>query len=433
MNEASSPAPPTLLKAAWKEIEDTTKKGSNKIAPNGYVSKDQENTIGADTGRELLSMLRSFPKETPWADSGAVSMKEELKILSTDEFLLGELEAREDRERGADLLNTETFGEHAGAGWSFEENLAANQRLQYQKVRSAPTRVAASMWKSTPGLARHLRESLLQFGKEADVKPTRMKQVLNYVFQKGWDDITWRSNYTALHLAAELGCSEVMPLLVFLGADTGTKDLKGRTARKVAWQRKNASCVEMLQVMETCQLFQDSVGELPAILKASADFVESAIRKKALHEPEPEPRGFVGLVALVSQMKESDRLKFALFETAKLLHLEPPCFDALFCLSISHGVWVGYSKIVLHMLVQYGRDDLIPLAIALGADYFQMDSWGRTAFDCAMQLNRESSLVALNAALNTDIEDRHAAMNTAMNEYFEYPWIDPWQTHSAYN
>ena len=49
--------------------------------------------------------------------------------LSVDEFKLREMEAREDAELGADALNSDTFGEEAGAGWSFEANLQANERI----------------------------------------------------------------------------------------------------------------------------------------------------------------------------------------------------------------------------------------------------------------------------------------------------------------
>jgi hypothetical protein len=45
-----------------------------------------------------------------------------------DEDLLARLEARLDKETGADLMNMQTFG--ACSGWSFEEALAANEKLR---------------------------------------------------------------------------------------------------------------------------------------------------------------------------------------------------------------------------------------------------------------------------------------------------------------
>eukprot|EP00928_Gymnodinium_smaydae_P056740 TRINITY_DN40068_c0_g1_i1.p1 TRINITY_DN40068_c0_g1~~TRINITY_DN40068_c0_g1_i1.p1 ORF type:complete len:550 (+),score=105.50 TRINITY_DN40068_c0_g1_i1:97-1746(+) len=52
---------------------------------------------------------------------------EQEEEYSFDELKMIEMEAREDRERGNDDFNNETFGEDVG--WSFEENLAANERL----------------------------------------------------------------------------------------------------------------------------------------------------------------------------------------------------------------------------------------------------------------------------------------------------------------
>lgn len=50
--------------------------------------------------------------------------------FSTDEILLMKMEARLDAEGGADRSNLETFGADATSGWSFEENVRANERLE---------------------------------------------------------------------------------------------------------------------------------------------------------------------------------------------------------------------------------------------------------------------------------------------------------------
>mmetsp|Transcript_93542 Transcript_93542/g.166404 ORF Transcript_93542/g.166404 Transcript_93542/m.166404 type:complete len:571 (-) Transcript_93542:80-1792(-) len=63
-----------------------------------------------------------------WDDDENGSEDEE---LTDDEARLRALEARLDRENGADDRNVETFGEAwEGDGWTFEEALAANERLQ---------------------------------------------------------------------------------------------------------------------------------------------------------------------------------------------------------------------------------------------------------------------------------------------------------------
>ena len=54
-----------------------------------------------------------------------------------DSQLLAQMEAREDRERGADSANLETFGSDAGT-WSHEEQVAANESLQVEPPPPPP-------------------------------------------------------------------------------------------------------------------------------------------------------------------------------------------------------------------------------------------------------------------------------------------------------
>ena len=49
--------------------------------------------------------------------------------LDLDSQLLAHMEAREDRERGADNANVETFGQEASS-WPYEEQVAANESLE---------------------------------------------------------------------------------------------------------------------------------------------------------------------------------------------------------------------------------------------------------------------------------------------------------------
>lgn len=84
-----------------------------------------EQLSNAAAGEQLLTLLNSGQRASP--GSGP---QQDPQPLSVDEFQLWTMEAREDAERGDNQRNTETFGEDAlAAGWSFEENLAANERL----------------------------------------------------------------------------------------------------------------------------------------------------------------------------------------------------------------------------------------------------------------------------------------------------------------
>lgn len=100
---------------------------------------------GEQLGEHLLTLLNSGQRASP--SSGP---QQDPLPLSVDEFQLWTMEAREDAERGDDERNTDTFGHDAlAAGWSFEENLAANARLadkaarsrwcRAQNLRSSPT------------------------------------------------------------------------------------------------------------------------------------------------------------------------------------------------------------------------------------------------------------------------------------------------------
>lgn len=77
--------------------------------------------------KALLTMLHGnppSPNRNPNIEAHA-----DPQPLSVDEYSLWVMEAREDEESGANLRNKDTFGEDAEYGWSFEENLAANERI----------------------------------------------------------------------------------------------------------------------------------------------------------------------------------------------------------------------------------------------------------------------------------------------------------------
>lgn len=80
--------------------------------------------------------------------------REDPQPLSVDEFRLREMEAREDLECGADERNQETFGrdEALCAGWTFEENLAANERLAHHQTpwKRVPLRMAECLAELLP-------------------------------------------------------------------------------------------------------------------------------------------------------------------------------------------------------------------------------------------------------------------------------------------
>lgn len=69
---------------------------------------------------------------------GSEGCDDDFQHLTDDEARLRALEARLDRETGADIRNSETFGEGwLGMEWTFEEALEANQRLAADRYAAA--------------------------------------------------------------------------------------------------------------------------------------------------------------------------------------------------------------------------------------------------------------------------------------------------------
>mmetsp|Transcript_49252 Transcript_49252/g.125087 ORF Transcript_49252/g.125087 Transcript_49252/m.125087 type:complete len:443 (-) Transcript_49252:85-1413(-) len=119
----------TVSAASSEELAESSVESSC-----GRVEEDSEmhplrEEDGRKLGGNLLTLLRASP-------ASASRRKYEPKPLSTDEYALWVMQAREDKEMGADELNAETFGEDAGDGWSFEENLAAVTELQKAEAKA---------------------------------------------------------------------------------------------------------------------------------------------------------------------------------------------------------------------------------------------------------------------------------------------------------
>mmetsp|Transcript_102168 Transcript_102168/g.286357 ORF Transcript_102168/g.286357 Transcript_102168/m.286357 type:complete len:316 (+) Transcript_102168:140-1087(+) len=111
------------------------------------------------------------------------------------------------------------------------------QRLKQEQERSAQASEEAERLKTA------LRES----SKFLEMQPEKVRDTIRHVMDIGWHNITWRRDYTALHLVAEHGCAEVVPLLVALGADPAMKDKKGRTAQDIAMAKEHPRVVEALE------------------------------------------------------------------------------------------------------------------------------------------------------------------------------------------
>lgn len=83
----------------------------------------------------ILAMLKPVGASRMMSPTDAES-------FSKDELLVCAMEAREDAEVGADIFNSETFGETCG--WSHEENVAANRALKISAEMDPPLEPSAN-------------------------------------------------------------------------------------------------------------------------------------------------------------------------------------------------------------------------------------------------------------------------------------------------
>lgn len=367
---------------------------------------------GASAGTALLSMLRP---QGSWARADAIY--HEPQPLSTDEYALWSMQEREDREAGADVANTDTFGDDAGLrGWSFEENLAANERIVEASAMHALEPQAQQQFyerwwmpacqgapsgplEAATGEVERLQHVMHEAVELAQVEPSCVNKVIHLVVSSGWNHITWRCDYTALHLAAELGRPDLVPLFVVMRGDLEARDSKGRTPMDVAKARgRDVAAFSPLQ---------------PACLAA-----------RQLDEEQHIPQADDALREMILEMR---CLNLALVEVVKLLPsgLESLKAAVLYTAANRDGVLSRRNQhtTCLHLAVELGRDDFMPLLIALGADPDMPDCFGLTALDTATARQHWPSVLAMQKSQRDagpkpwGVATRHTTGDEALHSY----------------
>mmetsp|Transcript_22856 Transcript_22856/g.65977 ORF Transcript_22856/g.65977 Transcript_22856/m.65977 type:complete len:506 (+) Transcript_22856:74-1591(+) len=359
-------------------------------AAGDEVNSDKHHA-GARAGRSLLSLLR--------AGDGPGTPSPEPQPLSRDEYSLWLMEAREDAESGMDAFNAETFGEDAGRGWSFHENLAANERLHSRRERR---QVAPGP--QAPQLGQVSREQLeYAIGHIVDyvkVEPACLKEAIKYIAKTGWDNITWRKQYTALHLAAEFGCADVIPLIVALGGDVSVANSKGRTALDIARRKEQWGCVRVLNLIQCSANFDDMVEQLP--LAYDIDWLNMSHVAQDVHWASRS----CGQRA-ETEVQHYRRLKFVLHELTRLLAAGPQLAKAVTYTAVANTGSItvnGWRTTSLHLAAALGAAHLVPLLVALGADLSTADSAGKTAMDVAAR-RHDWSFVWAASRVQGDLSD----------------------------
>lgn len=169
------------------------------------------------------------------------------------------------------------------------------------------------------------------------LEPQCLQESVRHIVNEGWANITWKKRYTALHLAAEFGRHDVLPLLIALQADPSAVDNKGRTALEVASSKQNWDCVRLLTKMTSYRSPSKT---------------------------------------LVAQ------------EMVKLLDIK----HARLSKAVQHIIVDGWDKITwrnqytaMHLAAFLGREDVAMMLVSLGGDLTLVDSKGRTAADVARE------------------------------------------------
>lgn len=350
--------------------------------------------------RNILSALRAAGQDC----HDAHAPRSDPQPLSTDELALWRMSVREDAEIGADVHNQATFGDDANKGWSFEENLAANERLQ-GLVRRAREGESAETVKKVQRLRCAIRE-VVQF---VMVEPPLLKQVLTAVAREGWENVTWKNNYTALHVAAEYNCCTVLPLLVGLGADVRQRTSKGSTALDVARRKGHTECARALQRLEVAESLEDVVAVAAAMRgalmtsEALGYFAQTVGSRQLLGAGAKFGAPAVGWGPSLADQLE--RLNFVLYEMVSLLNIGKELSGSIIYVASTGctGIPVpGWYTTVLHLAAERGQERVIPLLIQLGADPMALDSAGRTPLDAARSERQWSVIWALEKAMGRE-------------------------------
>eukprot|EP00929_Paragymnodinium_shiwhaense_P118999 TRINITY_DN90895_c0_g1_i1.p1 TRINITY_DN90895_c0_g1~~TRINITY_DN90895_c0_g1_i1.p1 ORF type:complete len:415 (-),score=126.61 TRINITY_DN90895_c0_g1_i1:134-1279(-) len=179
--------------------------------------------------QELMAMLnvgaKPTGKEAAQADAevkAAKSASGEPLSLSLDELCLWKMSLREDAELGADRHNEETFGSDAPAGWNFEQNLEANNRIKAKEAEVSESSQPASRPSFSFDEAASTASS--QAGGDNKIRVLRLEESL-------------RENFKEKEASPKVApCSPYLETAVAMSAAARWLNWHQQTSQALAWQ-----------------------------------------------------------------------------------------------------------------------------------------------------------------------------------------------------
>mmetsp|Transcript_15149 Transcript_15149/g.34495 ORF Transcript_15149/g.34495 Transcript_15149/m.34495 type:complete len:474 (-) Transcript_15149:29-1450(-) len=224
---------------------------------------------------------------------------------------------------------------------------------------------------------------LLSLGHESLTRATQM------IIERGWSNITWNRKYTALHLAAELGERDVVPLLVALRADPNQTDYKSRTAADIARKHSQLTTLEILQSYEAGE---DCYEDSPTTKTASAWLAKglAAAQARAAKESNPD---VVEEEETLAEKKH--RLEKAVVEASQFLTLEPRLKQLISTVASAGWRETPTDTTALHCAALLGCEDCLRLLVTLTGDVDIKDARGLTPMDVAIAGSQWSCVAKL--------------------------------------
>eukprot|EP00435_Cladocopium_sp_Y103_P002323 s2808_g1.t1 len=262
-----------------------------------------------------------------------------------------------------------------------------------------------------------------------DMKPALSKAVAS-VLNKGWDGVSWPSNFSAVHVAAKIGDVTAIDILAEVGADLALQDQWKLTPIDYAAQSGNHEAVAALQrhlakaaeeqaarkAQETEPSPRSPQGEQMASGRGAGSAKVREDRLQASSSPDVSPqaarRRSVNDSATRRQAADQEAVVAAAKEKLKNATDMKPALSKAVATVLNKG-WDGISWpsnfSAMHVAAKLGDVTAIDILAEVGADLALQDQWNLTPIDYAAQSGNQAAVEALQRHLAKAAEQAEQA------------------------